>query len=97
MKKLLFILPLALFLFGCGTPQVQYVTKEVKVAVPVYCNPDIGPTPNYPDTAEAILGAPDIEARAKLVMAGRTLRKQRESDLNAALTACKGPKVPPSS
>lgn len=88
-----------LALAACSTappaaPEPIIRTVQVLVPVPVRCAPAIGPAPEYPDTAEAILNAPDVAERARLYGAGRPLRVQTERELRAALAECMaGPKV----
>lgn len=75
-------------------PEPIIRTVQVMVPVPIRCAPDLGPAPDYPDTAEAILAAPDVAERARLYGAGRPLRVQTERELRAALAECMaGPKV----
>ena len=91
----------ALLMAGCAPtprpapePVVQIV--EVKVPVAVACSPDIGPDPAYVDTPEAIAMAPDIFARAVLLLAGRAQRIARDEVKTAALDECRRlPAVPP--
>lgn len=64
--------------------------REVRVVVPVKCNPQIGPEPVYPDTDAALRAAPSWFERLKMVAAGRVLRIAREGELKAALDACRG-------
>jgi len=93
MIRLLACALLALLLIGCATPPtppVRVVTQEVKVAVPVPCAPRLGPEPDYPDTEAALLAAPNIFERVKLLVAGRLLRIQRDAEKTAALNECRG-------
>jgi hypothetical protein len=74
---------------GCATsgpPPVQ--TQRVDVAVPVRCDPDIGPQPAYPDSDVALRAASGLFDRVRLMVAGRLMRMEREGELNAGLTAC---------
>ena len=99
MKRVLILS--ALLLASCNStpspspePVVQIV--EVKVPVAIACDPDIGPEPVYVDTAEAIAMAPDIFARAVLLLAGRVQRIARDEVKTAALDECRRPpSVPP--
>jgi len=80
------------FLAACtttGTPKVE--TQIVNVPIPVPCKPDLGPEPDYPDTAAALVGVTDIFAGVQLLKAGRLMRIAREAELLAALKACSGP------
>lgn len=90
----------ALLLTGCNStpkpapePIVQIVEVKVPVAVP--CDPDIGPEPAYVDTPEAIAAAPDIFARAVLLVAGRVQRIARDQVKTAALDECRRPPTTP--
>lgn len=69
-------------------PRIEIQT--VKVPVATSCKPNLGPDPVYPDTDAALQAAPNLFEKAKLVMAGRLLRIQREIELRAALAACMG-------
>lgn len=84
----------SLALSACATtgsdPEPIIQTVEVKVPVPVQCTPNLGPDPEYPDTAEAIRAAPNVAARAQLYAAGRLMREQREREYKAALAECAG-------
>ncbi|WP_297803373.1 hypothetical protein [uncultured Brevundimonas sp.] len=66
--------------------KTEYV--EVKVPVPVPCTVNIGPAPEYADTAEAVQAAPDIFEAVKLLLAGREQRIAREAVTTAALSGC---------
>lgn len=65
-------------------------TVEVRVPVPQPCPmlDRLGPAPVYPDTAEALHGAPNLFERVKLLVAGRALRIGREAALIGAAQAC---------
>lgn len=82
----------AVFLTACAStpPRTIITTVPVNVAVPVRCNPMIGPQPMYPDTTDALRSAPDIFERVKLILAGRDLRDAREIELSKALAGCEG-------
>lgn len=86
----LLIFLVASILFGCADVPVP---KEVDVPVPtpVYCTPNLGPEPAYPDTDEALKAAPNIFEAAKLLVEGRLMRIQRDTEKSAALKACSGP------
>lgn len=77
-------------LTGCATAHrvVDTPPKAVPIPVPVTCVPALPAPLPYPDTPEALHAASDILTRAKLVMAGRLMRIQRELELNIALAAC---------
>lgn len=87
-----------LLLAGCGVgdvrppePQIKIVETKVPVDDPACVRAalaKLGPQPVYPDSPAAIQAAPDIEARTRLILAGRELRKQRSEALIAALQEC---------
>jgi hypothetical protein len=82
----------ALALAGCQTtpPPERVVTVEVKVPTPVPCiNDKLGGAPDYPDTDEALLAAKGPGERYSLLSAGRPLRIQRLSELEAIAEACR--------
>jgi len=77
-------------LAGCATaPEPRIITREVKVPVAVACAADPGPAPAYADSDAALLQAPDLFARVRLLMAGRAQRIAREIELLAANSGCR--------
>ncbi len=87
MKRLVPIL--LLILTACGhTPEPIIEVREVKVLVPVPCDPD--PYPAKPDLPDHTT-APDIFEGVKRLLARDTLREAYEGELEAALGACAGP------
>jgi hypothetical protein len=90
------ILCCGIALAACATaPEPKIEVREVKVAVPVRCDPQPRPVkPDFPDTDEAIKGAPDIFVEAQLYKAGRKLRIPYERELEAALSGCTGDPPP---
>lgn len=81
MRRFLFaILPWVWLLAGCQTTQV-------KVPVPVSCAAMVEAL-MAPDTPDAIKAAPNIQARVRLLLAGRKLRDGKISELQDALAAC---------
>lgn len=85
------LLLLVLMLGGCGhtqdRPPAAVVTQEVKIAVPVPCDPKMSARPDWPDTAAALKTADDALQR-QLLYAGRTARNGYIVELEAALKAC---------
>lgn len=91
MRRWLFwLLPVGLMVFGCATPRTIEVlrTVEVKVPVAVACAAQVPAPKEYPDTGAQLRAAQNIEARVNRVVAGRLLRDQRISELEAALAGC---------
>lgn len=90
------VLAAVLALAACATPSppepiVRVV--EVKVPVPVYCDPQTGPEPAYADRPEAVADA-DIFDAVKAVLAGREQRMARDQVKTAALDGCRPPPNP---
>jgi hypothetical protein len=79
---------------GGPPPEPRIVVKEVRIPVPVPCAADPGPAPAYPDSAQALRAAPDLFARAQLLLAGRALREADLAAARAALKACAGSLAP---
>lgn len=89
-----FLILSALLLASCTPtprPAPEPIVKIVEVKVPIAmpCDPDVGPEPAYVDTPEAIASAPDIFARAVLLLAGRVQRIARDEVKTAALDECR--------
>lgn len=86
------LFPLIL-LAGCATtvdrePVIR--TISVKIPVAAVCVPVALPaTPDYPDSDEALLAAPDAAERYRLVAAGRLLRNQRLLELEPIIMTCR--------
>lgn len=79
---------LAVLLTGCaGTPAPQPPITVVK-PVPTSCIKSKPVRPEFPDTDQAILKAPNIAERARLYSAGRLMRMGYIDVLEAALAAC---------
>lgn len=79
-------------LSGCTAqpvPEPIKVPVEVQVPVPVGCIPaGMDNAPTYPDTREALLGAPDAASRYRLLYAGRKLRDARLKEIEPIIAAC---------
>lgn len=74
-------------------PGARVVVQEVRVAVPVHCQPDpamIAPR-TYPDSRDAIRAAADIDRIIRLMAAGRLIRDDEIAALRAAIAACARP------
>ncbi len=72
-------------LCGCASTPAPIT---VLVPVATKCAVDVGPTPDFPDTKEAILANENIAARVNLLLAGRLLRDRRIDELTSALDGC---------
>lgn len=79
---------LSLLLTACGhTPEPRIEIREVRVVVPVPCDPDPRPAkPVLPDHTSA----PDIFEGVKRLLARDRLREAYEGELEAALSGCAG-------
>ena len=86
------VLALVLLLAACGTTEVL-VPVEVLVPLPVPCEAQVSPSPQYPDTDEALRAEPDLFERVKRLLAGRELRTAREAELERAVAVCQGADV----
>ena len=89
--RLLTIAAAAATLTACANapdPSPKVEVREVATPVAVTCAPPLGAAPVYPDSDVALMAAPELFARVRLLVAGRLLRLARERELMAALTAC---------
>jgi hypothetical protein len=81
----------ALVLQGCAATASPIVTREVQVPVAISCvPPGVKLSDGYPDTAEALKGAPNLAERVKLLLEGRALRDADLVQLRPLLKACGG-------
>lgn len=82
--------------YGCAhvtpVPRVEY--RDVKVAVPTPCKPNLGPTPDYPDTDAKLKAATDDYDYVSRLVAGRLMRIARGLAQEAALAACAAAPIP---
>lgn len=78
---------LVILLTGCAS---MTVTKA-DVVLPVSCTVDVGAVPTFADEKAALVAAPSIEARVRLMIAGRLQRDSWIETLTGALDACKLP------
>lgn len=69
-------------------PPAAVVTQEVKVPVPVACDPKVSARPDWPDTREALRAA-DAALKLQLLYAGRKGRDGYIGELEAAVAACR--------
>jgi hypothetical protein len=89
-----FLLLVLLLTAGCSTPQPlppaepMTVTKIVEVPVSSPCKVDVPNRPLFPDAKDALLAAPGLPERARMLAAGRVLHYEYEDRLEAALSTC---------
>ena len=97
MKRLIILAVLALAACAPKPPVERIVVQEVKIPVPVPCDPQIGPEPLYADNPEALAAAPDILEAVRLRAIGRFERIARDLVKTAALDGCRsaGPPANP--
>lgn len=84
---------LLILVAGCSaTPPPEPIvrTVEVKVPVPQPCKAlgELGAEPVYPDSDAALVAAPDLFERVKLLLQGRLLRQARLTQYQAAGASC---------
>ena len=89
MTRLALLALLALTACASAPPRVEVRTVTVQVPVAVPCVVDV-PAPVYSDTDEALLAAPDLFERVKLLLAGRIERAAHDNVETAARAACNG-------
>lgn len=89
LRRSLIFLALVLSVYGCASAPALPTVVEVPVSVA--CVPqDFSPSPQYPDTKQALEAAPDLFERVKLLLIGKLMRDQRLTEFEAALSACRG-------
>lgn len=89
MTRLVLLALLALTACASAPPRVEVRTVTVQVPVAVPCIVDVA-APVYSDTDEALLAAPDLFERVKLLLAGRIERAAHDNVETAARAACNG-------
>lgn len=89
MTRLALLALLTLTACASTPPRVEVRTVTVQVPVAVPCVVDV-PAPVYSDTDEALLAAPDLFERVKLLLAGRIERAAHDNVETAARAACNG-------
>jgi hypothetical protein len=94
--RLAVLIALAAGLAACGhTPRLEPVidTVEVQIPIPVPCVSDATPDrpAGYADTDAALLAAPDMAARYRLLIAGRDQRDARLAEIEPVVEGCRGP------
>lgn len=80
-----------IFCSACATAPDRPVVHETPIPLIATCHPAISPSSAAPDTDQALLDAPDLFARVRLLLAGRLVRIARQRDLEAALQGCAEP------
>ena len=95
MRALIIIAALALASCAPKPPVERIVIQEVKIPVPVPCDPQVGPEPLYADNAEALAAAPNILEAMRLRAIGRFERIARDQLKTAALDGCRSAGPPP--
>lgn len=82
-----------LALAGCAggpDPEVSVRTETVYVERAVSCVPEnLGDTPTFPDTDQALSSADDAAARYALLWAGRLLRMARLGETEPVIATCR--------
>lgn len=89
MRGLIFLFPI--LLIGCQSapPERIAVPIEVRVPVPVPCDPSVKPVkPNLTDSDEALRQAPHLRRQSELLYANRLKRDVYISQLETALGEC---------
>lgn len=89
MTRLALLALLTLGACASAPPRVDVRTVTVQVPVAVPCVVDV-PAPVYSDTDEALLAAPDLFERVKMLLAGRVERDAHAEVMTAARAACNG-------
>ena len=89
MTRLALLALLTINACASAPPRVEVRTVTVQVPVAVPCVVDV-PAPVYSDTDEALLAAPDLFERVKLLLAGRIERAAHDNVETAARAACNG-------
>lgn len=93
--KILIIAALSFVLAGCGSvPTPEPIVRTVEVKIPIVqrvacVGSDFPASPEYPDTRETLLAAPDAAARYQLLIAGRDARNARLIEAEAVIEACR--------
>ena len=89
MTRLALLALLTLTACASAPPRVEVRTVTVQVPVAVPCVTEV-PAPVYSDTDEALLAAPDLFERVKMLLAGRVERAAHDNVETAARAACNG-------
>lgn len=94
MTRITALMIMALALSSCGTPpEPVVITKEVKVAVPVPCKPDLGPRPalkTYDEIKAALSAAQNFDEKTKLITEQLLLYVGWVPKIEAGLAGCGG-------
>ena len=87
------IICLCFALAACATPEPRVVTKEVKVAVPTPCKPDLGPRPalmTKDQIKTALAAAPTLDDKTKIITEQLLLYIGWTPVVEAGLKGCEG-------
>lgn len=91
---LLFFILVVLPVAGCGTARdPQIITKEVKVAVPTPCTPELGQRPKlmtFDEIKAALAAAPNSDAKTKIITEQLLLYVGWMPKVEAGLKGCGG-------
>lgn len=91
---IILVTAVAVALAGCpAPPDPQVVTREVKVAVPVPCKPNLGARPalkTYDEIKAALAAAPNFDEKTKLITEQLLLYIGWVPKLEAGLAGCGG-------
>jgi len=85
-RALLWLLPIAVMIFGCGTTPPK--TVEVSVPVSVPCAVVVTPPKAYSDAAAYVKAAPNLAERVRLLLLGRNERDAYIMRLEASAAGC---------
>lgn len=90
---IILLLIVLIFVSACASgsppePQIRTVEVSVPVQVPCEALKALGAEPDYPDTEEALLSAPNLFERVRLMAQGRLLKNARLAQYAAARASC---------
>ncbi len=84
---------LSVILLGCTTPEPRIITKEVKVAVPVPCKPNLGPRPGLltkDQIRDALEKAQSLDEKVRILTTQALLYIGWVPVVESALAGCGG-------
>ena len=93
MSRVIPLIVVALLTVACAgrdrpEPQIRTVDVQVPVTQPCDAAGRIGAAPDYPDSDEALRGAPTLFDQVRILLAGRLLRIARGDALERVVAAC---------